>query len=487
MGDLGNSTWASTDTEDCNVIERRKGVPTKRDEWPTYPSSFIVTLIVFWLLCLTFIILKEVNMSAMGLQATATDLVTQATKRLGRRGTIALGVISTYVVLCRGLRYLRRDRKHAQYPYKTRADFKHMTAQHAWEITKYVMSLEFPFTSTVSLQFALFRTYGIPTISSLLCSTNQLSELKNAPRRYADTSVLITEFLAHAPESERANTAIARMNYLHSLYQKSGKISNDDMLYTMSLFVLELERWIREYEWRSLTPMEICAIGTLWKSIGDAMGISWKDLRHGPDGFVDGLQFVDDLRVWTDAYEERALVPNTNNHVLAEETVNILLYDTPEFLKGQGEKIVVAFMDERLRKAMLYDKVSPVYSNLVHVAISIRKFFLRWLIPPRPYSLRFQGLSEDPDPKTGRYNLPPAALVGEPWYIKPTFFTRNSMDSWRRWITGRPYPNGRDFKPEGYTLLEVGPPKLEKSGLKECEKTRDRLMGAQRGRCPFIH
>lgn len=93
--------------------------------------------------------------------------------------------------------------------------------------------------------------------------------------------------------------------------------------------------------------------GTLWKSIGDAMGISWKDLRHGPDGFVDGLQFVDDLRVWTDAYEERALVPNTNNHVLAEETVNILLYDTPEFLKGQGEKIVVAFMDERLRKAML--------------------------------------------------------------------------------------------------------------------------------------
>lgn len=50
------------------------------------------------------------------------------------------------------------------------------------------------------------------------------------------------------------------MNYLHSLYQKSGKISNDDMLYTMSLFVLELERWIREYEWRSLTPMEICAM-----------------------------------------------------------------------------------------------------------------------------------------------------------------------------------------------------------------------------------
>lgn len=49
------------------------------------------------------------------------------------------------------------------------------------------------------------------------------------------------------------------MNYLHSRYQKAGKISNDDMLYTLSLFVLEVERWVGLYEWRSLTPLEICA------------------------------------------------------------------------------------------------------------------------------------------------------------------------------------------------------------------------------------
>lgn len=52
----------------------------------------------------------------------------------------------------------------------------------------------------------------------------------------------------------------ARMNYLHSLYQRSGKISNDDMLYTLSLFILEVERWIRLYEWRKLTDMELCAL-----------------------------------------------------------------------------------------------------------------------------------------------------------------------------------------------------------------------------------
>lgn len=104
------------------------------------------------------------------------------------------------------------------------------------------------------------RTYGIPTISKLLCETQQLGKAEYAGRRYTDTSLLITEFIANSPTSERANSAIARMNYLHDRYQRAKKISNDDMLYTLSLFVLEVEKWIGLYEWRSLTPMEICAL-----------------------------------------------------------------------------------------------------------------------------------------------------------------------------------------------------------------------------------
>lgn len=71
------------------------------------------------------------------------------------------------------------------------------------------------------------RTYGIPSISKLLCETQQLGKVEYAGRRYVDTSVLISEFLGHAPASERASSAIARMNFLHSRYQKAGKISND--------------------------------------------------------------------------------------------------------------------------------------------------------------------------------------------------------------------------------------------------------------------
>jgi hypothetical protein len=50
------------------------------------------------------------------------------------------------------------------------------------------------------------------------------------------------------------------MNYFHNMYQRAGNISNDDLLYTLSLFVLEVERWIRLYEWRKMTDIEICAL-----------------------------------------------------------------------------------------------------------------------------------------------------------------------------------------------------------------------------------
>jgi hypothetical protein len=63
------------------------------------------------------------------------------------------------------------------------------------------------------------------------------------------------------------------MNYIHSGYQKAGKISQDDLLYTLSVFITEPITWVGKYEWRAMTDMEKCAIGTFWKSIGDAMGI----------------------------------------------------------------------------------------------------------------------------------------------------------------------------------------------------------------------
>ena len=83
------------------------------------------------------------------------------------------------------------------------------------------------------------------------------------------------------------------------------------------------------------------------------MGISFIPLASGSSGFHDGLQFTKELQVWSEAYEREFMVPDKWNNKLADETVAILVYNLPEWLKGPARKVVAALMDERLRKAMM--------------------------------------------------------------------------------------------------------------------------------------
>lgn len=263
----------------------------------------------------------------------------------------------SYLTLVAFFRNRRLRSTLIKHPYITRTSFASMTNEDAYLIQREVGELEFPFTFEKSLQFALFRTYGIPTISKLLVQTSQFSEESTATKRYTDTTVLIAEFLGYHPTSARSIEAIGRMNYIHSQYQKSGKIVNDDLLYTLALFAGEPVRWIDQYEWRKLEDFEKCAIGTFWKAIGDAMEIGYGTLRSGGEGgqgWIDGLQWLEELQEWSAAYEERFMLPDHNNHKTAEQTVAILLYSMPAFVKPYGRRIVSALMDDRLRTAMMY-------------------------------------------------------------------------------------------------------------------------------------
>ena len=142
------------------------------------------------------------------------------------------------------------------------------------------------------------------------------------------------------------------MNYIHSQYQKAGKISNEDLLYTLSLFILEPPRWVEKYEWRSMTDMELCSIGTQWKSIGDAMGIQYKGfLAHNE--WVDGLDFFYDIRAWAEEYEAQYMVPAQSNKQTADELVPLLLFYVPKLLKPAVANLVGVLMGDRLRTAMM--------------------------------------------------------------------------------------------------------------------------------------
>lgn len=148
------------------------------------------------------------------------------------------------------------------------------------------------------------------------------------------------------------------MNWVHEGYRASGKILENDMLFTLGLFATQPIMFIDKYEWRSLTDMEKCAIATFWKSIGDGLQISYDVLPSGKTGFRDGLHWLEELMVWSEEYEIGHMVPHITNHKTALQTTGVRLYMLPKPVQHIGLKFIAFLMDERLRKAMMYVRYS---------------------------------------------------------------------------------------------------------------------------------
>ncbi|WP_240544744.1 hypothetical protein [Paracoccus sp. AK26] len=101
------------------------------------------------------------------------------------------------------------------------------------EIARLLMTCEFSWDIERALEFALFRTYAVPSISGLLARTG---EFECRPRkRYDDTELILSEMIENGFDSAPARCALARMNDMHSRY----RIANEDMLYVLSTFVIE--------------------------------------------------------------------------------------------------------------------------------------------------------------------------------------------------------------------------------------------------------
>ncbi|KAJ5180657.1 hypothetical protein N7492_003867 [Penicillium capsulatum] len=388
-----------------------------------------------------------------------------------------------YPLLTGSLRYRRLRKLHKQYDYPTRESMAKMTDEDAFEIQKAVAQLEFPFMFIKSLQFALFRTYGIPTISSLLTKTSQFSNPETSLKRYADTATLVQEMIGNSPTSQRAYVSLARTRFLHSGYRASGKILDDDMLYTLALFALEPIHFIDKYEWRTLSDLERCAIGTFWKSIGDGLGVSYDPLPSST-GFRDGIQWLEEIGAWSEAYEARCMVPDRLNRMVADQTTAMLVYMLPRVLHPVGLQFVSYMMDDRLRRAMLYEPPTAVCASIFSALLTTRKLALRYLIPPRPYFLRYASFTEEAD-ENNRFFL--TKWDAAPYYVKPTFWNRWGPTAWLTWVLGRPLPGDDDQKyySSGYSIENVGPKHFEGKGKKSLEETMEEFKEYRTGKCPF--
>src|SRR5438270_13538281 len=83
---------------------------------------------------------------------------------------------------------------------------------------------EFPFDTTRSLEFALFRTFASPSVAALLDRTREFD--RRAQKRYDDTDLTLSEMSDHRYDSERGRAALKRMNHLHHRFDvaKAGHL-----------------------------------------------------------------------------------------------------------------------------------------------------------------------------------------------------------------------------------------------------------------------
>lgn len=126
---------------------------------------------------------------------------------------------------------------------------------------------DFPFDMTRALEFALLRTFGVPSVAGLLDRTGEFTQ--RTQRRYDDTDLIISTMMDFGYDSEKGNAALQRMNEIHNRF----KISNADYLYVLSTFIFEPIRWIRRCGWRQMDEREEQALYYFWREVGIRMAI----------------------------------------------------------------------------------------------------------------------------------------------------------------------------------------------------------------------
>lgn len=221
--------------------------------------------------------------------------------------------------------------------------------------------MDFPFDTTRALEFALFRTFCVPSISALLHQTGEFE--RRSQKRYDDTDLIVSEIMEHGYDSERGRAAIKRMNALHGRFQ----IANEDFLYVLSTFVFEPIRWNARFGWRRMTPRERIALFHFWRAVGQRMNI-----RDIPGDYEAFERFNVD-------YERRHYRYTDANHRVGTATVKLFAGWFPPWLRPVVLRVIYALLDDRLLDAFGFPRPAPWLRRMVNVGLRARACLLRCL------------------------------------------------------------------------------------------------------------
>ncbi|SDK79833.1 oxygenase MpaB family protein [Streptomyces indicus] len=234
----------------------------------------------------------------------------------------------------------------------------------AHEIYRLMVAYEFPWDVTRALELALYRTYAVPSIGRLLAETAELTA--RSQKRYDDTALLLDAVVEFGFGSGEGRAAIRRINRMHRSYA----ISNDDMRYVLSTFVVMPKRWIDAYGWRRLSRHETVATVTYYRTLGRHMGI--QDI---PGSYEEFEEFLD-------AYEAEHFAWDARSREVSDATIALMASWYPRPLAGLLRTGVLALLDDHLLRAFRYEAPPARTRSLVRGAVRLRGRAVR-LLPPR--------------------------------------------------------------------------------------------------------
>lgn len=242
------------------------------------------------------------------------------------------------------------------------------------EVYRVLAALEFPWDLQQALSFALFRTYAVPSIGTLLAETGEL--VVRTQKRYEDTALLLDAALEHGLHSPEGRTAFRRINGMHRAYD----ISPADMRYVLSTFVVSPIRWLDAYGKRPLTDHERTASAHHYREVGRLMGIP--DLPRTWQEFV-ALQ---------DAYEAEHHAFSEGGRAVADATLRHVASLPPfSLLPGRLVRpLVLALLDAPLLDAFGYPRPHRLVRAVVRGGLRLRGR-LDALRPPRRAPLFFRA------------------------------------------------------------------------------------------------
>jgi hypothetical protein len=255
----------------------------------------------------------------------------------------------------------------------TRAIAKLDPSRDYLEINQLLAKYEFSWDLTQSLSLALFRTYAVPSIGRLLFDTGELTT--RTQKRYDDTALILEAILEHGFASGDGHAALRRMNQMHGAYD----ISNDDMRYVLTTFVVVPIRWIDEFGWRPFTAAECVASVNYHRELGRHMGI-----KNIPTTYIEFAELLDDYEAKHFAYDPKC-------RAVADATLDLVSSFPGIRLapKSAVRRVAFAVMDDALLDAFHYPRPTAPEQAAVRAALKARAIVVGRLPAPKsPVSVR---------------------------------------------------------------------------------------------------